>query len=164
MKSSLIFLLLVFSCSLVFAQQDSGKATFHVKQNHTLDESNSIQFTYQCKGVYRTIFIDKNGNDYFYWGKPETTTSASFLADTVSVDTVKSIITPEFVGKLNKCYPKPGESDNKCNYFIVIIVNGEPFSATIDIDRINKKSCEYLRLERLISIMDTFYNRYAFPK
>ncbi len=155
-------MLFVFSYSLLYAQNDSGRVTFHVK---AIDRKNGIDFSVQCEEKYREIFIDKKGNAYFFWGKPDNPISASFSSDTASINIVKNIITPAFIDKLLNCCAKYNCPDTDCGYFTYINENGKATHfAAIDLNYSGNDKCGSDKLNRLIKMLDTFYNRYAFPK
>jgi hypothetical protein len=163
MKSFLTFSLLVFHFSLVSAQHDSGKTTFHVKA--AIDTKNGISFGMLCDEKYKQIFIDEKGGAYFFWGKMMNPTSTSFSADTASVDTVKSIITPAFVDAIDKCTLGCSMDKENCPYWLFIYVDGLPkYSADIDTNCIAKDKCGNERLQRLVNLLSTFDKRYRFPK
>lgn len=146
MKSSLIFLLLLFSCSLVFAQQDSARATFHMKHREPaliIDKSNGVSFFFFGGNKNENFFIDNNGNAIFYWGKSNSPTSASFSNDTAAIDTIRSIITPAFITSINKC----GVSDVSYGYAAAITVNGvATYFGVIEQTEVKANGCEYAKL------------------
>ncbi|HXP48924.1 MAG TPA: hypothetical protein VN922_03160 [Bacteroidia bacterium] len=163
MKTFLTFSLLFFHLSLVFAQQDSGKTTFHVRP--VIDTENGISFVIPCEENFKQIFIDEKGGAYFFWGKMMNPTSASFSADTASVDTVRNIITPAFVDAIDKCTLGCSMDKEKCPYWLFIYVDGLPkYAANIDISCTGKDKCGNERLQRLINLLNTFDKRYRFPK
>jgi hypothetical protein len=163
MKSFLIFSLLAFSCSLVFAQHDSGKATFHVKHDIDKDKRiSNVEFINGCGEKYRRIFIYKDGNAYFFWGRNKNPTSVSFSSDTLAIDSVRSIITLDFVNKLQSCSNK--SSISSCIYGASISGNEGDSFVVIEVDEANSDKCTSSGLQSLVKLLDIFEKRYAFPK
>jgi hypothetical protein len=168
--------------------QDSAKAgnkTFHIKP--PLDRKNGTWFKAECqeKGLFRGIFVDKNGSAYFYWDSitdpdklPVTmeagingmvsgwdgwmTDSVAIASDTDVVNKIESIITPAYISKLQSSCS--GWPDTECAYYIEIIVNGRVdinFTA-LDIDYLAK--CKAINeVQPLIKALDKMYKKYG-PK
>lgn len=133
----------------------------------TFDNNNGVIFEYRGiknqKGICE-IYIDKNGNADFYWGELGNPTSASFSADSVSVDTVKNIISPDFIDTI-RSLSSGFKLDTTSYYFMGIREKGKiNYNTYFDKSYIEMRKYGANRLSRLIKMIDTFYNRYAFPK
>jgi hypothetical protein len=143
----------------LYAQQDTGKMTFHIKQ--TKDKNDGISISYWCKEKYKEIYVGENGGAYFFFGNQYNPNSASFLSDTGSISMIKKIVTHTYIDSLKRIFVMP----TQCGYFIKITVDGiSKYSVNIDDEYASKIPTDFAKLDDLIKLMDVFYNRYAFPK
>jgi len=164
-RALISFLTLLFNCSLLCAQQDSGKVTFHIGdankniQVHFIEQYNG----HKDRGI--TVDIEK-GNALFYWITPNNKGTSSFAADTASVDMVKAIITHAFVNELKECLKKYQGGISQSNYVVMVtnLNNGISYGATIDQNFINNAGCYGDKLSKLVLLLNIFDRRYRFPK
>ncbi|HWY98713.1 MAG TPA: hypothetical protein VNY36_06490 [Bacteroidia bacterium] len=161
----LISFLFLFNCPLLYAQQDTGKVTFHIKdtskniQIHFMEEYNG----HKDRGL---TINEQNGSSTFFWANASNSGSSSFLGDTASADTVKAIITRAFVNDLKECLKRYQATINQLNY-VVLVTNlntGISYGATIDQNFINNAGCNADKLNKLVRLLNTFDKRYRFPK
>ena len=162
MKSFLIFSLLVFHFSLLFAQHDSGKATFHVVSAN--DKHYELSFAEDCPGLHKKITVDEKGNGNLYWGGRRNYNSSSFTADSVTVDSIRNLITIALVNEVNSYCLNKSCPKTACNYIISIAGKSNVYGAMIDVDFAVKGKLGFDDLDKVIKLLDRLYNRYAFPK
>ena len=147
---------------MLFAQQDSGKTTFHVVSAN--DKKDELIFSRRCTGDNRKMTVDGNGEANFYWGGVKNYNSSSFLADSALVDTVKSLITLSLINDLNNYCFNHSCPKSACNYVVVIAEKETVYSASIDADYADKNQSGFHKLDRLIGLLSDMNNKYAFPK
>ncbi|HSY77774.1 MAG TPA: hypothetical protein VK890_12990 [Bacteroidia bacterium] len=161
----LISFLFLFNCSFLYAQQDTGKVTFRVKRDTV--KNIELHFVQRSEGGERGIIInEQNGSAIFFWSNSNNRASSSFAADTASIDTLKNIITYQFLNDVRACLVNYKNVISHSNYVVLIhtLDNGKMYGATIDQNFINNAGCNADKLNKLVRLLNTFDKRYRFPK
>jgi len=164
-KKTSIFVVWVLIAVNVFAQQDSAKQVFHIKQQCW--RTNGVSFSMICRArkEYQEIFICKSGIGYFYWtNKNGSSTiplhSVLLSSDTGNINEIRRIITPVFFDSLHSCCTQCPETG--CGYIATIMEQGkvEEF-LSVDIDSVNKVTCQKRELAGLIKILNKLFKEYG---